>query len=109
MLRDAQTALGGTRNAAVCRELTKKFEEVRRGTLSELAEYYSTITPKGEVVVLVDRGELEVVNSDDLETSLKAALQDLSMRDAVDLVAKAHALPRRQVYQAALDLNTRKG
>ncbi len=108
MLRDAQTALGGIRNAAVCRELTKKFEEVRRGTLSELAEYYSTTTPKGEVVVLVDRGELEVVNSDDLDTSLKAALQDLSMRDAVDLVAKAHALPRRQVYQAALELNTRK-
>lgn len=109
MLRDAQVALGGARSAAVCRELTKKFEEVRRGTLSELAEYYSTTTPKGEVVVLVDRGELETINSDDLETSLKAALQDLSMRDAVDLVAKAHALPRRQVYQVALELNTQKG
>ncbi len=109
MLRDAQTALGGERSVAVCRELTKKFEEVRRGTISELAEYYGTTTPKGEVVVLVDRGELETVNSDDLETSLKAALQDLSMRDAVDLVAKAHALPRRQVYQTALELNKRKG
>ncbi|MDG1067722.1 MAG: 16S rRNA (cytidine(1402)-2'-O)-methyltransferase [Sulfitobacter sp.] len=109
MLRDAQTALGAVRTAAVCRELTKKFEEVRRGTLEELADFYASTTPKGEIVVLVDRGDLEVVNSDDLETSLKAALEDLSMRDAVDLVAKAHALPRRQVYQAALELNTQKG
>ena len=108
-LRDAKGALGEGRNAAVCRELTKKFEEVRRGTLSELAEYYDTTTPKGEIVVLVDRGDLETINSDDLETSLKAALEELSMRDAVDLVAKAHALPRRQVYQAALELNTKKG
>ena len=109
MLRDAQTALGAVRTAAVCRELTKKFEEVRRGTLEELADFYASTTPKGEIVVLVDRGDLEVVNSDDLETSLKAALEDLSMRDAIDLVAKAHALPRRQVYQAALELNTQKG
>jgi 16S rRNA (cytidine1402-2'-O)-methyltransferase len=108
MLKDAATAFGGTRHAAVCRELTKKFEEIRRGNLDELKEYYASVTPKGEVVVLVDRGDLETVNSDDLETSLKAALVDLSMRDAVDLVAKAHALPRRQVYQAALELNSQK-
>ena len=109
MLRDANTALGGARAAAVCRELTKKFEEVRRGSIEELADFYSQVTPKGEIVVLVDRGDLETVNSDDLETSLKAALAELSMRDAVDLVAKAHALPRRQVYQAALELSTQKG
>ncbi|MCX7567790.1 16S rRNA (cytidine(1402)-2'-O)-methyltransferase [Sulfitobacter sp. F26169L] len=108
MLRDAATALGGERMAAVCRELTKKFEEVRRGSLTELAEFYSSNTPKGEIVVLVDRGDLETINPDDLETSLKAALKELSMRDAVDLVAKAHALPRRQVYQQALELNTQK-
>ena len=108
MLRDAQTALGPNRSAAVCRELTKKFEEIRRGTLPELTEFYGSNTPKGEIVVLVDRGDLETVNSDDLESSLKAALEELSMRDAVDLVAKAHALPRRQVYQAALELNTQK-
>ena len=106
MLRDAKDAFGGARSVAVCRELTKKFEEVRRGTVSELADYYSDVTPKGEVVVLIDRGELETINSDDLETALKAALKELSMRDAVDLVAKAHALPRRQVYQIALELST---
>jgi 16S rRNA (cytidine1402-2'-O)-methyltransferase len=109
MLRDAQTALGAERSASVCRELTKKFEEIRRGTLAELSEFYATTTPKGEIVVLVDRGNSESVNSDDLEVSLKSALKELSMRDAVDLVAKAHGLPRRQVYQAALELSTNKG
>ncbi|MGB5863947.1 MAG: 16S rRNA (cytidine(1402)-2'-O)-methyltransferase [Sulfitobacter sp.] len=108
MLRDTQTALGGERAVAVCRELTKKFEEVRRGSVEELAAYYTTTTPKGEVVVLVDRGALASVNADDLEASLKAALEEMSMRDAVDLVAKAHALPRRQVYQMALGLSTQK-
>jgi len=108
MLRDAKTALGGTRPAAVCRELTKKFEEIKRGTLDELATQYDGLTPKGEIVVLVDRGHLETVNPTDLKVALSGALSEMSMRDAVDLVARAHALPRRQVYQAALALNKGK-
>ncbi len=109
MLRDVQSALGGARQAAVCRELTKKFEEIQRGTVDDLVERYSALTPKGEIVVLVDRGDLEKVNALDLDQSLKAALAEMSMRDAVDLVARAHALPRRQVYQAALALSTKEG
>lgn len=103
MLRDAGDALGAERSAAVCRELTKKFEEVRRGTLAELSEHYSPKPPKGEVVVLIDRGRLPSVNEHDLETDLNRALADMSMRDAVDLVAQAHNVPRRQVYQLALE------
>jgi len=104
MLRDATQALGGDRRAAVCRELTKKFEEIRRGTLEDLSEIYEKSAPKGEVVVLVDRGHIENINVLDIEEVLKEALGRLSMRDAVDLVANAHDLPRRQVYQAALAL-----
>jgi len=104
MLRDAAQVLGSTREAAMCRELTKKFEEVRRGTLAELAETYAKTSPKGEVVVLVDRGRSQSVSEADLETDLRRALTEHSMRDAVDLVAQAHDLPRRQVYQAALGL-----
>ncbi len=104
MLRDAATVLGAERSAAMCRELTKKFEEVRRDTLSNLAENFASQTPKGEVVVLIDRGRLEAVKEDDLMSDLSRALNDMSMRDAVDLVAQAHNLPRRQVYQAALAL-----
>lgn len=104
MLRDAAQVLGPHRNAAVCRELTKRFEETRRGTLQELSEIYDKSSPKGEVVVLVDRGHEENINLLDIDMALRDALARLSMRDAVDLVANAHDLPRRQVYQAALAL-----
>ncbi|AXI48151.1 16S rRNA (cytidine(1402)-2'-O)-methyltransferase [Sulfitobacter sp. SK012] len=108
MLRDAGKTLGGERSAAVCRELTKKFEEIRRGTLDELAEAYAEANPKGEIVVLVARGNSPIVSETDVNSALRAALADMSMRDAVDAVAAAHALPRRQVYQAALALGKDK-
>ncbi|MGJ8628022.1 MAG: 16S rRNA (cytidine(1402)-2'-O)-methyltransferase [Sulfitobacter sp.] len=104
MLRDAATVLGAERSAAMCRELTKRFEEVQRDTLKNLATNFAGKSPKGEVVVLIDRGHLEAVKEDDLMSDLSRALNDMSMRDAVDLVAQAHNLPRRQVYQAALAL-----
>lgn len=104
MLRDAAAVLGAERPAALCRELTKKFEEIRRATLAELAEGCENHPPKGEIVVLIDRGRLPTVNEVDLETDLKQALQSHSMRDAIDMVANARAMPRRQVYQLALKL-----
>jgi 16S rRNA (cytidine1402-2'-O)-methyltransferase len=103
-LKDAADVLGTTRKAVVCRELTKKFEELRRGTLAELAESYSTGSVKGEIVLLIDRGNLENVNEVDLDGVLKEALETMSMRDAVDAVSQAHGKPRRQVYQLALNL-----
>jgi 16S rRNA (cytidine1402-2'-O)-methyltransferase len=96
--------LGDDRQAVVCRELTKKFEEIRRGTLGELRDSYAGSTVKGEVVLLIDRGDLPTVSEDDIESALKTALDTMSMRDAVDAVATAHATPRRQVYQMALGL-----
>ena len=102
MLRDAARALGPERPAAVCRELTKKFEEIRHGSLEELATVYADKAPKGEIVVLIDRGRSSSVNQSTLEEDLKQALATLSVRDAADMVAEAHGLPRRQVYQTAL-------
>ncbi len=105
MLKDAASTLGVSRQAAICRELTKKFEEVRRGTLEELAnEMGGAAKVKGEIVVLVDRGRSETLNEIDIEKALKSALGEYSLRDAVDFVAKANGLPRRKVYQAALAL-----
>jgi 16S rRNA (cytidine1402-2'-O)-methyltransferase len=104
MLRDAATVLGPARQAAVCRELTKRFEDVVRGTLGDLADHYAAQTPKGEIVVLIDRGRLPNVNQVDVKKELTNAMTSLSMRDAVDAVSVAHGLPRRQVYQAALSL-----
>jgi 16S rRNA (cytidine1402-2'-O)-methyltransferase len=105
MLADAAQVLGGDRQAAVCRELTKKFEEVRRDTLGALAKAYKGEKVKGEIVVLIDRASSRTVSEIDIDSELRTALGGNSIRDAVDLVAKAHDLPRRQVYQAALRLN----
>jgi 16S rRNA (cytidine1402-2'-O)-methyltransferase len=105
MLRDAALVLGGERQAAVCRELTKKFEEVLRGTLDDLATLCSERPLKGEVVVLVDRGRLPKIREFDLDESLMAALAAHSVRDAADMVAAELGLKRRQVYQRALDLD----
>ena len=105
MLQDAAEMLGPDRPAVVCRELTKKFEEVRRGTLEELAGHYAKNAIKGEVVVLIDRMRSQNVSLSGLKDDLMDAMESHSMRDAVDLVAKAHNLPRRQVYQTALALS----
>ena len=104
MIVDAQAVLGEGRQAAICRELTKKFEECRRGTLSELVRDLATLTLKGEIVVLIDRADLPVVKSEDIEQSLRQALTEHSLRDASDLVANALGVPRRQVYQMALTI-----
>ena len=104
MLADAAEVLGGTREGAVCREITKKFEEVMRGSLSDLAAQVGAQSLKGEVVVLVSRGRSEKISEVDLETDLIAALAGMSVKDAADAVSKAHNLPRRKVYQMALQL-----
>jgi 16S rRNA (cytidine1402-2'-O)-methyltransferase len=72
--------------------------------LDELTEHYSGKAPKGEIVVLIDRGRLPAVSESDLTSDLANALETNSMRDAVDMVAQAYDVPRRQVYQAALEL-----
>lgn len=108
MLRDAAAVLGGDRQAALCRELTKKFEEVLRGPLDELATICAERALKGEIVVLVDRGRLPKIRECDLEERLVAVLQDHSVRDAAELVASELGLKRRQVYQLALDLDRQR-
>lgn len=105
MLRDAAQVLGGERRAALCRELTKKFEEVMRGTLDELAEACAARSLKGEIVVLVDRGRLPNIRESDLEMRLAEALKVHSVRDAADAVSAELGLKRRQVYQRALQLS----
>ncbi|WP_299984553.1 16S rRNA (cytidine(1402)-2'-O)-methyltransferase [uncultured Ruegeria sp.] len=103
-LADLADVLGGDRQAALCRELTKKFEETRRGTLAELAAAYLGATVKGEVVLLVDRAHSQTVKESDVEEALKRALETHSVRDAADLVSEMFSLPRRPIYQKALKL-----
>jgi len=108
MLRDAASVLGCERQAALCRELTKKFEETLRGTLNELAEELATAPRKGEMVVLIDRAGERSVNLSDIETSLVRAMNDMSVRDAADAVSHDLGMKRRDVYQIALKLAANK-
>ena len=103
-LKDMSDCLGPERNAAVCRELTKKFEEVTRGTLAELAEIFAERGLKGEIVVVVDRGSVAVVSSQDLEQALTMALQSQSVKAAANMVAERFGLSKRETYQMALKL-----
>ena len=90
----------GPRAAAVARELTKHFEEVRRGTLTDLAAHYADHVARGEITVLV--GPPEEEDQEDLDGQLSRALADHSVKDAAALVAAATGLPRKIVYARAL-------
>ncbi|MEL6639807.1 MAG: 16S rRNA (cytidine(1402)-2'-O)-methyltransferase [Pseudomonadota bacterium] len=96
--------LGGDRRAVVCRELTKKFEEVSRGTLAEVADVFKNRTVKGEVVVLVAGNDGDVADETTVEDALRSALETMRVKDAATAVAGAMGLPRREVYQRALAL-----
>lgn len=104
MLGDLRDVLGGDRQAVVARELTKRFEEVRRGTLADLAAGLEGVQPKGEFVVLAGRGSGTAIGEDEVRSALKAAMREMRMKDAATAVAGALGLPRRQVYQIALGL-----
>ncbi|NOD84388.1 MULTISPECIES: 16S rRNA (cytidine(1402)-2'-O)-methyltransferase [unclassified Ruegeria] len=103
-LADLADCLGADRQAALCRELTKKFEEIRRGRLADLAAEIQEKPVKGEIVLLVDRSHSQTVNESDVEEALKRALETHSVRDAADLVSEMYDLPRRPIYQKALKL-----
>ncbi|HTU52572.1 MAG TPA: 16S rRNA (cytidine(1402)-2'-O)-methyltransferase [Acetobacteraceae bacterium] len=97
----------GTREAAVARELTKRFEEVRRGTLAALAAHYREAEARGEVTLVVGPAAPEAaeVSPAGIEARLKAALAGgMSVKEAVAAVAGETGAKRREVYAAALAL-----
>jgi 16S rRNA (cytidine1402-2'-O)-methyltransferase len=95
----------GDRPAAVARELTKLFEEARRGTLAELAAHYRDApAPKGEIAVVVGPPAEENASAGDLDAMLARALAVMSVRDAAASVAEASGQPRKEIYRRALAL-----
>jgi 16S rRNA (cytidine1402-2'-O)-methyltransferase len=95
----------GTRTAAICRELTKLHEEVKRGDLETLArEYASGAETRGEFVIVVAPPADNEETPDDIDDLLRQALLRASVRDAVGEVALVTGRPRREVYQRALVL-----
>ena len=96
----------GSRPAAIARELTKLFEEVRRGPLTELAQHYALHPDvKGEIVLVIGPpGETEAPVAERLDEALRSAMAGASVKDAAAEVAARYGLRRRDVYARALEL-----
>jgi 16S rRNA (cytidine1402-2'-O)-methyltransferase len=104
-LADLAAGLGPQRDAALCRELTKLHEEIRRGDLATLAAHYATEEPRGEIVLVVGPpAAAEQPSAEDADALLRDALARTSLKAAVAEVAATTGLPRRQIYQRALSL-----
>jgi 16S rRNA (cytidine1402-2'-O)-methyltransferase len=106
-LHDLAAALGA-RETAVCRELTKLHEEVRRADLATLARHYGDAdAPRGEIVLVV-APPLDTPVEVNVAAMLREALGHASLKDAVAEVAAASGVPRREVYQQALSLKAER-
>ncbi len=108
-LADAAASLG-EREVAVCRELTKKFEEVKRGTLAEVAKWYTDEgAPKGECVVVIGPPAhvAEAGGGSDMDTEhlLEAALKHMSVKSAAAFVAEITGEKKKAIYGRALELS----
>ena len=103
-------AVLGERQAAVARELTKKFEEVRRGPLSDLAAHYAEAgAPKGEIVIVVGPPEKRApLCAHEVDAMIENALARTTLKDAVAEVVSITGLPRREIYARALELSGAK-
>jgi 16S rRNA (cytidine1402-2'-O)-methyltransferase len=95
----------GDREAAVTREITKKFEEAVTGTLSTLAARYAEAAPRGEIVIVVaPPGEAAPASAEDADTALAEALTRLPASKAAGEVAKRLNLDRRELYARAMEM-----
>jgi 16S rRNA (cytidine1402-2'-O)-methyltransferase len=108
LLADLATIAGGSRRVVVARELTKLHEELRAGTLSELADYYSTKPPRGELTIVVegtgapppvpDRG------AGAAERAAELIAEGVSRKEVARLVADSHGLSRNDAYRLVMGL-----
>jgi 16S rRNA (cytidine1402-2'-O)-methyltransferase len=104
LLGELVQQFGSGRRAAVCRELTKRFEEISRGTLGDLSAAFAGRDVKGEIVVVIDRAAEAPADPVAVEAALRAALRGAGVKDAAAEVARRFDLPRRDVYALALRL-----
>lgn len=109
-LKDALLVFG-PREAVVCKELTKRFETYKRGTLEWLLGHFEENDPKGEFVIILSGFEGDVPTIENpldvltIEEELQLLLaQGQSKKEAIALVAKRRGLPKKEVYQVAIEL-----
>ncbi|WP_147125911.1 16S rRNA (cytidine(1402)-2'-O)-methyltransferase [Shimia ponticola] len=106
LLTDICEVYGGERPVSLCRELTKRFEEVRHGRAEDVLDSVRATPPKGECVVLIGRAETTEVTDDMIRAALQTALETMRIKDAATAVSGSLSVPRRQVYQIALDMKS---
>lgn len=104
MLGELCEALGDDREVAICRELTKRFEEVIRGTCGQVRDLLADRTLKGEIVVVIGRATAQAPSDQDVETALTIALEDMPLKAASNHVAEMLGMSKRDVYQLGLRL-----
>jgi len=106
-LADLSSAFGADRPAAVCRELTKTYEEVRRATLGELVTWADAEPPRGEITLVIGgfvAGASARPTADALAAAVLAELAaGVDRKEAIAAIAREHGIPKREVYQAVLD------
>lgn len=99
-------AVFGNRETAVVREITKKFEEVKRDKVQNLLSFYQEQgAPKGELVLVVDRADEATENAVDLEKLIKESLKTHSVRDTVEIITGMTSVPKKEVYKKVLELS----
>ena len=105
-LKDLRDTFGAERRISLCRELTKRHEEVRRTTLGEAVDWYEENQPKGEFVLIVEGAEPAEEEPISLEEGVRRARElyasGVRMKDAVKQVAKETGLPKNELYQLSV-------
>src|ERR1700710_755021 len=96
----------GTRDAAICREMTKMHEEIRRAPVSELAAAADTLETRGEFVLVIGPppADAKLMAAQDLDDLLRSSLKRDSVKDAVAHAVELSGRPRREIYARALEL-----
>ena len=103
-LKDLAAVAGGSRIVAVARELTKKFEEIRRGTLDELAAYYEDTAPRGEIVLVLSGATFAAPTEEDLAgVAADLRVQGRRPREIVQQLMDEHGASRNLAYRLAHD------
>ncbi|WP_394691874.1 16S rRNA (cytidine(1402)-2'-O)-methyltransferase [Hoeflea sp.] len=103
-LKSAAQVFGTERQAAVCRELTKVYEEIRRGTLAELAAQYQDQSVRGEIVLVIGPGSTPVPSEEDVDQVLTRLAAELPAGKAATEAARLTGLPRKELYQRLLEM-----
>lgn len=94
----------GERGIALCRELTKKFEQIMRGTVQQVLENLPQDSLRGEIVLVLDRARPREIGEVEIQAALRGLLDEFSVKDAAAQVAAQLGLARRDVYQLALKM-----